>query len=58
MNKNIEGIDPTAYFLSAIEPNSLLPELLRIAAKFTEANQHRIHLMYINLSIKLRGTVS
>ena len=49
MNKNIEGIDPTAYFLSAVKPNSLLPEVFRIAAKFTEAHQHRIHLMYINL---------
>ena len=47
MNKNIEGIDATAYFLSAIKPNSLLPQMLRIAAKSTEANQDRIHLMYM-----------
>ena len=47
MNKNIEGIDPTTYFLSAIKPNSLLPEVFRIAAKSTEANQDRIHLMYM-----------
>ena len=46
MNKNIEGIDPTvAYFLSAIKLNSLLPEVFRIAAKFTEAHQYRFHLM-------------
>ena len=45
MNKNIEGIDATAYFLSAIKPNSLLPQMLRIAAKSTEANQDKIHLM-------------
>ena len=46
MNKSTQGIDPTAYFLSAIKPNSLLPQMLRIAAKSTEANQDRIHLKY------------
>ena len=50
---NIEGIDPTAYFLSAIKPNSFLPQMLRIAAKSTEANQDRIHLIYVNLKIEL-----
>ena len=46
-------MNPTAYFLSAVKPNSLLPEMFRIAAKSPEAHQHRIHLMCINLYIEL-----
>merc|ERR1719233_2124760 len=32
-------------FLGAVESNSLLPQMLRIAAKSSEANQDRIHLL-------------